>query len=558
LREQVRALLLDAATAYRGTPAEQLLRQEVARVDGPLRVAIAGRVKAGKSTLLNALVGEQVAATDATECTRVVTAYAEGEREAAWAYLPDGSSIEVALRREAGGTHIDLAGLAGHDTGGVEALRVELPNPRLQRLTLIDTPGIASLSEELSRQAESFLLPGTRQPPTGMAAGVKSTALTPGTPGIHGIPGASEGPATDGRLPGSPAATGPAPAGSAGSVPAGLTPGGVMGTGADAVVYLLRFLHAADVGFLESFRRTGVGEATPAHAIGVLSRADEVAPGRTESVDLARRAAADIGRDERVRALVQTVVPVAGLLAQADSRLAADELAQLIALARGPGEAVDELLLSADHFAADQAATGVPASLRALLLDRLGLAGIRLAVALVRLGEARDPARLAAELAARSGLPELRTLLREQFTERADVLKAQTALRVLDDVLDAYPHRSAAALRARRERIEAGAHALAELRLLGDLRTGATDLRGLNEDRRQGMERLLGTAGTGVHARLGLPADADPAEVRAAVLTTLDTYRRLSENRLAARSVRRAAAVLRRTCEGLLRATAKT
>ena len=41
-------------------------------------MAIAGKVKAGKSTLLNALVGEQVAPTDAGECTRVVTWYRDG------------------------------------------------------------------------------------------------------------------------------------------------------------------------------------------------------------------------------------------------------------------------------------------------------------------------------------------------------------------------------------------------------------------------------------------------------------------------------------------------
>ena len=38
-------------------------------------VAIAGKVKAGKSTLLNAMIGEMVAATDAAECTKLVTWY---------------------------------------------------------------------------------------------------------------------------------------------------------------------------------------------------------------------------------------------------------------------------------------------------------------------------------------------------------------------------------------------------------------------------------------------------------------------------------------------------
>ena len=53
-------------------------RKRSAGVGEPLRVAIAGRVKAGKSTLLNALVGEELAPTDASECTRIVTWYRHG------------------------------------------------------------------------------------------------------------------------------------------------------------------------------------------------------------------------------------------------------------------------------------------------------------------------------------------------------------------------------------------------------------------------------------------------------------------------------------------------
>ena len=78
LLADVRSALQTAAQAYAGTPGATEVAELARRLDEPLRVAIAGKVKAGKSTLLNALVGEELAPTDAGECTKIVTWYVDG------------------------------------------------------------------------------------------------------------------------------------------------------------------------------------------------------------------------------------------------------------------------------------------------------------------------------------------------------------------------------------------------------------------------------------------------------------------------------------------------
>ncbi|MCK0113079.1 dynamin family protein [Ornithinimicrobium sp. F0845] len=134
--------------------AAQELRALRARLDGPLRLAIAGRVKAGKSTLLNALVGENLAPTDAGECTRVVTWYSYGAAPRVLLHPLDGPPVDRPFQRDDGALNIDLGGRSPEQ---IDHLEVRWPTRRLQGLTLVDTPGIASISTEVSARTHQAL-----------------------------------------------------------------------------------------------------------------------------------------------------------------------------------------------------------------------------------------------------------------------------------------------------------------------------------------------------------------------------------------------------------------
>ena len=74
----VDVLCQEAAAGIEDHTAARAIDETRERLHQPLRVAIAGRVKAGKSTLLNALIGERLAPTDAGECTTIPTWYRWG------------------------------------------------------------------------------------------------------------------------------------------------------------------------------------------------------------------------------------------------------------------------------------------------------------------------------------------------------------------------------------------------------------------------------------------------------------------------------------------------
>ena len=327
-----------------------------------------------------------------------------------------------------------------------------------------------------------------------------------------------------------------------------LTPDDATPRAADAVVYLMRHVHKSDVRFLEAFHDEVASQASAINAIGVLSRADEIGVGRIDALMSSQRIAARHANDPKLRKLVQTVVPIAGLLAETAVTLRQDEFRNLETLASIERTELDDLLLSVDRFISEAAPVPLTAIDRESLLGRFGIFGIRLSCGLIRQKRVTNAPELAEVLAERSGLTGLREILRSHFTARSDVLRARSALMTLRAVLD-QSSETVPAIEHEFERVMAGLHEFAELDLLGSLRSGGTRLRDADHDR---AERLLGIDGIFAHQRLGGDREASTDALRELAVAEHQHWLSLAENPLLDRDATTACRTLTRTCEGLI------
>lgn len=157
LASEAAELLAAARVLFSDDPAAlRVLTDLDRRLVEPLRVALAGIVKAGKSTLLNALLGERIAPTDAGECTRVVTWYRHAASPSITLHLVGGATRRLPVRRREGALVLDLGETAAQD---VDRIEIGWPSDVLRSMTLIDTPGIESLSQQVSARSAAFLVP---------------------------------------------------------------------------------------------------------------------------------------------------------------------------------------------------------------------------------------------------------------------------------------------------------------------------------------------------------------------------------------------------------------
>ena len=156
LARRTRSMLTAALELYRDSPrATGWLHRHLARFDEPVRLAVAGEAGIGKSTLVNALAGAEIAPLLLAD-GQAVTWYRAGHEVIVLGHPPSGPPWQLPAAEADGGLDVDGSGL---ETAQVERVVVDWPSRALRDLTLIDTPpldGDAAI-ERVAMDADAVL-----------------------------------------------------------------------------------------------------------------------------------------------------------------------------------------------------------------------------------------------------------------------------------------------------------------------------------------------------------------------------------------------------------------
>lgn len=350
------------------------------RLGAPLQVAVAGRIKSGKSTLVNALIGRRVAPTDIGECTRLVTRFQYGTVDRVEIVFVDGRKQVLPFAAD-GMIPAEL----GVDIEKVSHIEAYLTNAVLQGMTVIDTPGLGSLdAASVSRTEELLGAAKHRKEDDEESDELDDTSRS-------------------------------------------------AVAGAEAVLYVVtQGVRADDQQALAAFTAaTASREAGPVNAIAVLNKADTIAPESVEGADGDVWKAATLLAEKQASTLkprVADVLPVIGLIAESAevggfTSADAEALRQLAEL---DDDILQTMLISADIFTSWEC--DVPAGTRLRLLEKLDLFGISHAVEAIRKEPEITAGTLRRSLLDASGLEGVRQRLSIVFAARADGIKAAAAL----------------------------------------------------------------------------------------------------------------------------------
>lgn len=383
LQETVRQALETATEQLRGAsgvprPLVDDMERLAGKVEQPCVVAVVGRVKAGKSSFINALLGEDLAAVGSTETTATINHFRYG--------TPADPSRPVRCHWRNGRTEdVDTAflhGLQGNDldtlrrADGIEYLEYRLPNSFLERVTLVDTPGTGAVVDEHQQRTDDYMRLRNRL----RQRHDRETRQ--------------------------------------------------LGDTSDAVIYLIGAVaRDSDRRFLEEFAETNrKGTARALNAIGVMAKIDLSPELMQRRHELAAKVA------DRLKDSLNTVIPISAGMRRGLDHLLEDGgagLRELTAILRTLPAARCDKLLSNEDFFLDLEDAQFPLDRRERLRGGMDW-GVFTAIARTVAETDLDADGLRAELDAVCGFGPLREVLERQFFARGELLRCH---RLMNDAL---------------------------------------------------------------------------------------------------------------------------
>jgi hypothetical protein len=360
------------------------LERLAGQVDERCVLAVVGRMKAGKSTFVNALLGEDVAKVGTTETTATINQFRYGEP-------PDPDRPVRCRLRSGADEYISVADLESLQGTTIESLRradnIEyleylLPNSYLHDVTLVDTPGTGAVVDDHQDRTAEFL-------------NLQNQLRDRHAQETQRI-----------------------------------------GSQADAVIYLVGAVaRSTDQAFLDEFTRATGGTSRALNAIGVMAKID------LQAEILARRISLAAKMSEQLKDSLNTVVPVSAGIYRALTRLKANQNAELIrwmtTLRRIPAKRLAKLLDDDQLYLGEYHDCPVTVEERERLLGKMDW-GVFTTVARLAADPALSEQAIIERLDDLAGFGPLQKVLERHFFQRARFLRcyriASDARKIVNDI----------------------------------------------------------------------------------------------------------------------------